>query len=308
MTHAMVATPPQVLVVDDEPEVRRLTVRALSSVGLTCDQAADGHAALEKLTSSKYDAVLTDLRMPQKHGHALCNDLLQMPGSPPVMVITALTDARLVRDLMGRGVYDVLQKPVRYDVLAQKVVAMLRNARPLIAAPAPTPKKNVPSAKINFLKGVEKTLKELTELFGDRLDTAFEGQLDGLPDPPRAVRDVIRRLAEAEATTLGETASGFVPAHEARKQERATCYTTAIAVPVDRHWDRNGEPFKLSVRDISEGGLRMLHTRATNAHFLALTWRATQLPSTQFRVVAKIMRCSPVSPFYDIGGMFVMAD
>lgn len=303
----MTATSPRVLVVDDEPEVRQLTVRALTAAGLACEEAVNGIDALGKVQQHRFDAVLTDLRMPQHHGHALCGDLLGLPQPPQVMVITALTDARLVRDLMGRGVYDVLQKPVRYDVLAQKVVAMLRNTRQAtVAKPPPAVKKQPPVTKLNFLKKVEETLEELTELFGERLDGVFS-DIDNLPDPPRAIRDFIRRLAEAEASTPDESV-GFVPSHEARKKERATCYTNIVAVPVDRTWKPVCEPFKLALRDISESGLRMLHTRATNADFLALTWRATQLPSTQFRVVAKVMRCQPASPFYDIGGMFAMAD
>ncbi|MEO1498818.1 MAG: response regulator [Planctomycetota bacterium] len=293
---------------DDEPQVRELTLRALAAAGLACDDAENGAIALEKLRANPFDAVLTDLRMPERHGHALCNDLLAQPTPPQVMVLTALTDARLVRDLMGRGVYDVLQKPVRYDVLAQKVVAMLKCARPRTApAPAAKPVAAKPAAmKTNFLKKVETTLQELTELFGERLDDVFDDYVE-LPDPPKAVREFIRRLAEAEAS-MPDQNGGLIPTHEARRKERATCFTTAVAVPVDRHWNRVCEPFKLAIRDVSESGLRMLHTRATNAKFVALTWRATQLPSMQFRVVCKVMRCQPCSPFYDIGGMFVMAD
>ncbi|TWT42833.1 response regulator [Botrimarina hoheduenensis] len=296
----MVNHPHSVLVVDDEPEVRRLTVRALSAAGLACDQAGDGVTAMELIDQREYDAILTDLRMPQRHGYALCSDVLALHRPPQVMVLTALTDARLVRDLMGRGVYDVLQKPISYDVLAAKVVAMIDNTRTRSAAkamPAPT--------KVSFLKQVELTLKELTELYGERLDTVF-GDFDELPDPPPAIQQFIRRLAESEAA--GEESAGFVPQHNERRKARATCFTTVVATPVDRLWRPICEPFKLAMRDISESGLRMLHTRATNSPFLALTWNATLLPRQQLRVVAKVMRCSACSPFYDIGGMFVMAD
>ncbi len=83
--------------------------------------------------------------------------------------------------------------------------------------------------------------------------------------------------------------------------------TIADAVPVDRAWERNGEPFKLALRDLSEGGGRFLHTRATNAEYLAICWKATRL-AAQIRVVCKVRRCRPCGPFYDLGGEFVMAD
>lgn len=304
----MGATETKVLVVDDEPQVRDLTRRALVSFGFRCDVADDGESALRMASVDAYDAVVTDLRMPRMHGHALCLDLLQLPQPPTVMVLTALSDARLVRDLLGRGVHDVVQKPVNYEILALKVRAMVEQSRlrrTQIAAP-PAPKKRV-ATKINLLHQIESTLVELTELAGERLDTVFESQGE-LPDPPRAVREFIRRLAESEVTDGEKSAPVVLPGHESRRKDRVTCYTTATAAPVDRHWVRTGEPFKLALRDLSEGGARLLHTRATNAQYLALCWNATQLVAKQIRVVCDIKRCKPCGPFYDIGGQFVMAD
>ena len=51
----------------------------------------------------------------------MCTDLMELPNPPCVMVVTALTDPRLVRDLMMRGVKDVVQKPVKEKELAAAV-------------------------------------------------------------------------------------------------------------------------------------------------------------------------------------------
>lgn len=295
-----------VLVVDDEPQVRALTVRALATAGVVCEQAEDGESAFRKLCTKAYDGLITDLRMPRRHGHALCKDAMTLPEPPRMMVVTALADPRLVRDLMGRGVYDVVQKPVQYDVLAAKVLTMLeRGASPSI--PKPAPKTTQRPTRVNLLHQIEATLVELTDLFGERLDTVFDVS-DELPDPPRAVREFIRRLAESEVADGDHPKAVVLPQHNERQKSRVTCYTTAIATPVDRKWAPCGEGFKLALRDLSESGGRLLHTRAVNAEYLALTWNATQLVAKQIRVVCRVRRCKPCGPFYDIGGQFVMAD
>ncbi len=296
-----------VLVVDDEPEVRQLTARALRASGMTCDLASDGEQAFKMVCSRPYNGVLTDLKMPRRHGHALCLDVMKLPSPPSVMVVTALSDARLVRDLMKLGVYDVAQKPVNYDVLAIKVQAMIefgKAKRPTAPVPPPDPAK---AKKKNLLHLVENTLVELTELFGERLDSAFDWH-EKLAEPPKAVSDYIRRLAEEEDSEEARPKAVIVPGHETRRTERVTCYTTATAVPVNRDWKRVGEPFKLALRDLSEGGGRLLYTRSINSEYLALSWAATQLVAQRIRVVCRVRRCRPCGPFYDIGGQFVMAD
>ena len=297
----MAVTERTALVVDDEPQVRSLTCRALTQAGFLCDQASDGAEAFHFAKSKEYDAVVTDLRMPNRHGHALCTDLMSLPKPPNIMVLTALGDARLVGDLLSRGVYDVIQKPVQYDVLAMKVLSMVENG-PHNGANGSSEKKKPKTVATNQLLKIETTLHELTELFGDRLNPLFENT-DDLPDPPAAVSDFIRRLTESE--TLGNNILGN---HSSRVRERVTCFTTATAVPVDRHWNPVHEPFRVAVRDLSESGLRILHTRATNAEYLALNWRATQLVASRLRIVAQVMRCKPCGRFYDIGGQFTMAD
>ena len=58
------------LVVDDEPQVRTLVGRALVDEQIVCDFAEDGAAAQKKLEETRYDIVLTDLRMPNVNGHS----------------------------------------------------------------------------------------------------------------------------------------------------------------------------------------------------------------------------------------------
>jgi len=117
------------LVVDDDRAVRNLTIRALADVGFACDAAVDGLHAKEILTIASYDVVVTDLRMPGLNGHALAVDLLKVNGRPVVVILTGVLEPRLARDLIVRGVDCVEFKPVRYDLFAAKVKALVERRK-----------------------------------------------------------------------------------------------------------------------------------------------------------------------------------
>lgn len=293
------------LIVDDEPQVRDLTSRALRRYQLECDVAADGDEAFAACERFSYDAVVTDLRMPRRHGHSLAVELLARKQRPKVIVVTGMSEPRLTRDLIGRGVDEVIHKPVDYNVLAMKVLELVQHDPPLQSDYNPTPAQSA-SDKFRLLAEIEKPLVDLTGTFADRLTGMFDLPCD-LSDPPEAISIFINRQAEIE---MADQAISGAPrlVHEERKKARLLCSATAIAVPVDSRFAACGELFKLAVRDVSESGMRLLHTRATNAEYLALSWAAETVPLQHIQIVARVMRCRPLSPFYDIGCQFVQAD
>ena len=109
------------LIVDDEKAVQTLMKRALSQQGFACDTAGDGNEAERLVARSDYDAVVTDLRMPNKHGHALATHLLTLPRRPVIVVHTSVIEPKLARDLLARGVDDIVFKPFDLSILAAKM-------------------------------------------------------------------------------------------------------------------------------------------------------------------------------------------
>jgi DNA-binding response OmpR family regulator len=112
------------LVVDDEPAVRMLTMRALSRNGFNCDAAADGLNARKLIATTHYDVVVTDLRMPEMNGHALAIELLGRAERPTVVVLTGVTEPKLATDLIARGIDDIIFKPIDPGILSAKVRAL----------------------------------------------------------------------------------------------------------------------------------------------------------------------------------------
>lgn len=133
----MATTGFRALVVDDEAAVRRLMMLALRKERFECDGASDGIEAERLVLEKSYDLVITDLRMPNKHGHALATFLLEMERRPVILVHTGVVEPRLAKDLLTRGVDDILFKPTDFGFLAAKARALVERVRAEPSASAP---------------------------------------------------------------------------------------------------------------------------------------------------------------------------
>jgi HD-like signal output (HDOD) protein/FixJ family two-component response regulator len=113
------------LVVDDEPAIRGLTARALEEYHFQCDEAADGEEAAELLGRRNYDLVVTDLRMPRRHGHSLALEVLSKGADRPLLIVlTGVLEPKLAADLIARGIDDIVFKPVDFSAFGGKVNAL----------------------------------------------------------------------------------------------------------------------------------------------------------------------------------------
>ena len=189
----------RVLVVDDEPAVRRLTVMALSKQGLTCDHAENGQEALQHLESTRYDAVVTDLAMPLMHGHALAVQILAKPDRPMLIIVTGVMEPRLAKDLLARGVDDIVFKPIEFQGFALKLKVMLDRRASANKAKELQRAATSKNAKAYDLKG-------LTPITGEEL----EGQLAkvaSLVPISSAALDVYQLVTTSEASISTLTAA-----------------------------------------------------------------------------------------------------
>jgi CheY-like chemotaxis protein len=141
---ARVAGGQLVLVVDDEPEIRRLVHHALHAKGFSVETAGDGAEALAKAEALVPDLVLLDAMLPKVHGFEACRRLKANPRTRhvPVVMMTAIYRgwrfAQDARDAYGAEGY--LEKPFRLDDLVRTVEAAV-GAR---ASRAPAPDRAEP--------------------------------------------------------------------------------------------------------------------------------------------------------------------
>lgn len=143
MQGQIVTKPYRALVVDDDAVTQQIILRALAGVDIECDSASTGTEARQYCAARPYDAVVTDLQMPDGNGHELCIHLLEQRQRPIIIVVTGIADPRLTRDLLIRGSADVMYKPVDSQLLAAKVSSLLerrangRNPAGISAPPRP---------------------------------------------------------------------------------------------------------------------------------------------------------------------------
>ncbi len=120
----------RVMVVDDEPRIRTYLSRSLSSQGHTVFEAGDGQAALDQLELNEVDLVLLDLVMPRVGGLGVLNALGQRESSPPVIVLSAVTDISTRIQALDRGAVDVVAKPFSSAELAARIRRHLHHQAP----------------------------------------------------------------------------------------------------------------------------------------------------------------------------------
>jgi two-component system response regulator MprA len=116
----------RVLVVDDEPAVRRALERALKLESYDVDLAADGEEALDAMATNPADAVILDVGMPRLDGLEVCRRLRAAGDRTPILMLTArdAIDDR-VRGL-DVGADDYLVKPFALRELQARLRALLR--------------------------------------------------------------------------------------------------------------------------------------------------------------------------------------
>ena len=103
---------PSILVVDDEPNIRRLLSFKLSRAGYEVATAESGEEALDGLSSASPDLILLDLRLPGMQGLDVLERLGQCAPELPVIVLTAQGSVETAVSAMKRGARDFLTKPL----------------------------------------------------------------------------------------------------------------------------------------------------------------------------------------------------
>jgi DNA-binding NtrC family response regulator len=114
----------KILVVDDDPSFRRVLEYQLKEAGYNVSCAADGKKGLELFSEGLYQAVLTDLEMPELSGGELLRQVKKQAPDTPVIVITAFATVDSAVDAMKAGAFHYLTKPLNRDALLHT----LRNA------------------------------------------------------------------------------------------------------------------------------------------------------------------------------------
>lgn len=111
---------------------------------------------------------------------------------------------------------------------------------------------------------------------------------------PEAVESYVRRMIANQQLYTDD---------EKRTQKRFELAARTLLVPVNENFEPIGPAIEALARNISAGGIAVVHTRAVGDRFFAVQ---VSMPSRQeLKMIAEVLRCRPNGRFYDIGMKFV---
>jgi len=171
----------KILVVDDEPSILRLLEEALTQWGYQVKSAASGDEALAAVRGDLFDAVLTDVRMPEMSGLDLLREIKRHDESIEVVMMTGYPTIVSAVEALKEGAYDYLSKPLILDELRHLMARMTER---------------------RFLRG---EVTSLRERLGEELTVT---ELVGNSQPMQRVKEIIAKVAATDSPVLIEGESG----------------------------------------------------------------------------------------------------
>lgn len=135
----------KILVVDDEPQIRRVMRTTLTTQGYTITEARSGEEALEMVRAEQPDLILLDVNMPGIGGLEACREIRERSDIPIIMLTIKSTEKDKVQAL-DAGADDYVVKPFSIEELLARIRAALRRA----SAAEPMAAINSPELQIDF--------------------------------------------------------------------------------------------------------------------------------------------------------------
>lgn len=124
----------RLLLIEDEQEAALMIAKGLRQDSHNVDVAGDGHSGFQKASSSLYDLIILDIRLPGKDGWEICRELRKAGLQIPVLMLTASGSYEDRVKGLDLGADDYLVKPFDLDELLARVRALLRR-RPFLQNP-----------------------------------------------------------------------------------------------------------------------------------------------------------------------------
>jgi len=202
---------PNILIVDDEANIRLVLKEVFRRDNLDVVEAADGQKALEIVTEQNIDLVIMDIRMPVMDGMTAMKKMLQVKPDTLIVLITAHGSEKTALEAVENGAYDFFTKP--FDLSEVRVV--IRRA----------------------LEKIELRDK-ISEIETQNKSRYAFGNIIGQSSAMREVYDLIERVMDTDVTVLitGESGTGkemiaSVIHHNSPRKAKPFIKVNTVAIP-----------------------------------------------------------------------------
>lgn len=120
-------TKDKILVVDEEPMLRKIIETRLGYLGYTIDYASDGQMAIDKMAETRYDLILLDLTLPKVTGIDVLKQIKnrRFNDDQKTIILTGNAHAAIKTEALQLGADDFLTKPFSLDMLEHKIKKMM---------------------------------------------------------------------------------------------------------------------------------------------------------------------------------------
>ena len=163
-----------ILIIDDEKQIRRTVAEILEFEKYKVDQAEDGEQGLNMIKSKKYDLVLCDIKMPKMDGIDVLTEVQKMDEIVPMVMISGHGTIETAVDALKKGAFDYISKPPDLN----RLLVTVRNAL----------EKNI--------------LVEETKILRKKLNNIKGNDIIGASESIQKVKDIIAKVAPTDARVL----------------------------------------------------------------------------------------------------------
>ncbi|MCX6006171.1 MAG: response regulator [Chloroflexi bacterium] len=152
----------KILVVDDEPLVRRSISKRLTKAGHECIEAGDAKEVIDLIRDGQPRLVILDIKMPGKSGTDLLPEILESFPGTAVIMATAIVDPHIIVDCMRNGAQDYIMKPFDLEYMTQIVGKVLEKQKL---------EQDIQEFQESLLTQVENQKKEIQKLFLNSIES-----------------------------------------------------------------------------------------------------------------------------------------
>ncbi|MCK5521293.1 MAG: sigma-54-dependent Fis family transcriptional regulator [Candidatus Marinimicrobia bacterium] len=121
-----------ILIVDDEPEIRNSISEVLSEENYNCTTAANGEIAIQLISENNYDLIISDIKMPIRDGMDILRHCRIVSAQTAVIIITAYATVETAIEALRQGAVDYILKPMDFDELVLRVKNIIKGRKTIL--------------------------------------------------------------------------------------------------------------------------------------------------------------------------------